>query len=269
MKSLPFNGMAQLYDETRVFDRRCFNAALDFLIKKFPTHIFSKVFEPGIGTGRIAIPLAQRGYHVTGVDISQDMLALLQNRLAHAKDPLRISYQQADVTKLPFPDTAFDMAIAVHLFYFIREWKKAADEVLRVVKHGCPIVLMHTGTGAEIPFLNERYKELSVEQGFSIKEIGVKSTAEVVGYFRSLGCHIKSVRDRWQWTSRIRLDKAIDYIKSRAYSFTSTTPADTHSLIIEQLESEMRHRFGSLTTAVGVPNQIYLVLIFRDDLCDI
>jgi len=191
------------------------------------------------------------------------MLALLQRRLAQAKEPLSISYQKADVTKLPFADAAFDIAIAVHLFYFIQEWREAADELLRVVRRSGPVVLMHTGTGAEIPFLNERYKELSAEEGFPIKEIGVKSTTEVVNYFRSLGCHTEAVRDRWQWTSRIRLDKAIRYMKSRAYSFTTSVPDDLHSTIIRRLESEMRHRFGSLTMAVEVPNQIYLVLILR------
>jgi len=191
------------------------------------------------------------------------MLALLKNRLAQAKEPLLISYQKADVTKLPFLDAGFDMAIAVHLFYFIREWKKAADEVLRVVRPSYPIVLMHTGTGTEIPFLNERYKELSAEQGFFINEIGIKSTNEVVNYFRSLGCHVESVHDRWQWTSRIRLDKAIGYMTSRAYSFTTIPPDNIHSMIIERLKSEMHHRFNSLTMEVEVPNQIYLVIILR------
>ena len=36
--------------------------------------------ELGVGTGRIAIPLAQRGVHVHGIDLSPDMLAELQAR---------------------------------------------------------------------------------------------------------------------------------------------------------------------------------------------
>jgi predicted ferric reductase len=155
------------------------------------------------------------------------------------------------------------MAVAVHLFYFIQEWEKAANEILRVVRREGPIVLMHTGTGGEIPFLNERYKELSAEQGFSIKDIGVKSTGEVVDYLKALGYHAESVRDRWQWTARVRLDKALGYMKSRAYSFTTIAPDDVHSLVMGRLESELRHRFGSLTTEVEVPNQVYLVVITR------
>lgn len=253
MKSLSFDGMVELDDETRVFDKSCFVAALDFLVERFPPQIFGQVFEPGIGTGRIAIPLAERGYRVTGIDISEAMLAFLQRRLTQSRQSLPIFYQRADVTKLPFPDAAFDMAIAVHLFYFVPDWKKAADEILRVVRRDGPVVLMHTGTGAEIPFLNERYKELSAEEGFSIEEIGVKSTSEVVDHFRGLGCYAESVRDRWQWTARVRLDKALGYMKSRAYSFTSTVPDDVHSLIMGRLESKLRHRFGRLTSEVESP----------------
>lgn len=43
----------------------------------------AKVLDLGAGTGRIAIPLAQAGFEVTGLDISQPMLDVL-----HDKDPL-------------------------------------------------------------------------------------------------------------------------------------------------------------------------------------
>ena len=71
--------MARLYDETRGFHRKCFDYALDFLVDRFPPQVFSNVFEPGIGNGRIAIPLAKRGYKITGVDISEEMLAAANN----------------------------------------------------------------------------------------------------------------------------------------------------------------------------------------------
>jgi SAM-dependent methyltransferase len=40
----------------------------------------SRAFELGIGTGRIAIPLAQRGLRVEGIDISPRMLEQLRNK---------------------------------------------------------------------------------------------------------------------------------------------------------------------------------------------
>lgn len=263
MESLSFDSIAKLYDETRVLDRSSLNSALDFLVERFPPTRFTNVFYPGIGTGRIALPLAKRGYRITGADISEEMLALLKERLTQARQPLQVSVHKANVLKLPFPDGTFDMAIAVHLFYFILEWKQAVDEILRIVRGDGPLILMHTGTGTEIPFLNARYKKLCAEQGCPIKAIGVESTREVVDYCESRGLHTEWIRDRWQWTKHIKLDKALAYMKFRAYSFTTIAPEDIHLRAIERLESELRNQYGSLTTEVEIPNQIYLVLVSR------
>lgn len=263
MKSLSFDSMAGLYDETRVFDRSSFNSALDFLVERFPPNKFGSIFYPGIGTGRIAIPLAERGYRITGIDISKEMLALFKKRLTQAGQLLPVSLQKADVTKIPFPNETFDIAIAVHLFYFIAEWKQAINEILRVVKGSGPLILMQTGAGTEIPSLNERYKELCAELGCSMQEIGVKSTREVVDYCESLGFQTELIRDRWQWTQHIRLDKALDYIRFRAYSFTTFASDVIHSKAVDKLESELQQRFGNLTTEVDIPNQIYLAVILR------
>src|SRR4030042_1114771 len=117
MESLNFNAMTKLYDETRVFDRRCFNSAIDYIVNRFPPRLYPRLLEPGIGTGRIAIPLAERGYRVCGVDIAGEMLTVLRNKLAHSDKTLPIHAIQADVLKLPFRNGEFDIIIVVHVFY--------------------------------------------------------------------------------------------------------------------------------------------------------
>ena len=267
VKSLSFDSMVNLYDETRTFDRDCFDSALDFLVERFPPCDYGNVLEPGIGTGRIAIPLTERGYRTTGIDISEEMLSILKYRLARSKKPLQISVQKADMTDLPFPDASFDMVVAVHLFWFIKQWRKAVDEILRVVRSDGPVVLIHTGMGAEIPFLNNRYKELCAEQGYPIESVWVKSTTEVIDYVIEQGYRVEQIRDRWRWTSHIRLDKALSYVKSRAYSFTTFAPDSVHEIVVGRLESELKEQFGSLTTVIDVPNQIYLVFIMGRESC--
>jgi ubiquinone/menaquinone biosynthesis C-methylase UbiE len=263
MESLSFDSMAELYDRTRVYDRDCFDSALDFLVERFPPVEYDSVLEPGIGTGRIAVPLAERGYRVTGIDISGEMLAFLGKRLEQFGGRLRICLQRADITQLPFANTTFDMAIVVHLFYFVKEWHKAVDEILRVTKRGSPVVLMHTGMGAEIPFLNSRYKELCAEREYPIESIGVRSTSEVTDYLAALGYHVEQIRNRWRWISCISLDEALGYVESRAYSFTTFAPDEVHFAVIEKLRTELRERFGSLAARVEVPNQIYFVFAKR------
>lgn len=263
MTSLSFDSMAEVYDETRTFDKDCFYAVLDYLQERFPPERYNSILEPGVGTGRIAAPLAERGYKVTGVDISDKMLAVLQEKLAGSGQSLQISFRKADVLKLPFPDEAFNMAVVVHLFHQIKEWKRAVNEVFRVLRFDAPLVLMQTGVGAEIPFLNDRYMEICAGQGFPIEYIGVKSTRELVGYCESLGCSVEWIRDRWQWTAHNIIDRALNYMKSRAFSFTTFAPEEIHLKAIERLESELKSQFGSLAAEVDIPSQIYLVVVTR------
>ena len=257
--SLSFDGLVAHYDETRTFDATCFRAALVALVERFPPQNFPDLFEPGIGNGRIAVPLATVGYCVTGVDIA---IAMLRDGKARAQH-LPIAWHQADVMRMPYADASFDLAMAIHLFYFIRDWRQAADELLRVVRPDGPIVLMHTGTGAEIPSLNARYKALCAEMGCVIPTIGVRSTREVVAHYAGCGCEIVWWRDRWMWTANIRLDTALRHIAARAYSFTTFAPDAIHRTVVEQMRSELPEEFGTLEAPIDVPNQIYIVIVTR------
>ncbi len=136
MNSLSFDGLAKLYDETRCFDRLRFQEAVQYLCECFPAHRFPHLMEAGIGTGRIALPLAEKGYTVAGVDLSWEMLTALKSMITAHPPAQPIRPAQADVTCLPLPAAAFDLALAVHLFYFVRNWQKAADEIQRTVRPG-------------------------------------------------------------------------------------------------------------------------------------
>jgi hypothetical protein len=70
-------------------------------------------------------------------------------------------------------------------------------------------------------------------------------------------------RDRWCWTSHIRPDEALGYVRSRAYSFATFAPDEVHSAAVERLEAESRRRFDSLSSTVEVPNEIRLAVILR------
>lgn len=261
MESQSFDGLVELYDESRCFDRATFEAALDYIVERFPPSEFPSVFEPGVGTGRIAIPFAERGYRVTGGDISDEMMAVLQARLADR--PLDITLRKADTTDLPFDSGVFDLAVAVHHFYHIREWRKAVDESMRVVMPGGALLMLHTGMGMEVPFLNDRYKQLCAEHGFESEMVGVKSTSEVTAYLREQGHEVEQVEGGWEWTTSIELAQALGYLRWRAYSFTVFATNKVHGMVMDQLEAEVIDRFGDLSTEVDVPNRIGLVIVHR------
>ncbi len=263
MESQTFDGMAESYDETRTWDPACFASAMEWLVDAFPPRSHPQVVEPGVGTGRIAIPLAQRGYAVSGVDVSEEMLAVLASRLDELGQAVSVEWQRGDAAALPYADAAFDMGIAVHLFYFIGAWRTAARELLRVVRPDGPVVLAHTGMGMELAGVNARYRELCAEQGCRPASPGVRSTAEVVDYYGEIGCSVMWIRDRWTWTQRIGLGTALGYVRARAYSFARIAPDPVHAAACTRLAAELLDEFGDLAHEVEVPNQIYLVVVRR------
>ncbi len=75
-----FTGVvAEDYDSTSMdmYDSQVLEPTVDFLAA---TAQGGAVLEFGIGTGRVALPLARRGLAVSGIDLSADMLAQFQRK---------------------------------------------------------------------------------------------------------------------------------------------------------------------------------------------
>lgn len=77
------------------------------LLRALAADLGGGVLEIGCGSGRLLLPLARDGHHVTGIDSSPEMLARAELRLA-AEPPevrARVRLANADVKSLSLPDT--------------------------------------------------------------------------------------------------------------------------------------------------------------------
>lgn len=266
MQSLSFDGLTALYDQTRTFDPLCLGKALSWLEDRFPPTQSHTILEPGIGTGRIALPLMERGYLVTGLDISSEMLSVCAAQRQQSGYSDRLRCLRADATRLPFSNKEFDLCIAVHLFYFIAEWRRALREMLRVLKPGGALILLHTGFGTEVPSLNVRYQELAQELGYVFPTYGVRSTKEVVEYAISLGCTIERAdKPSWGWTTCVGAGAALSYLDARAYSFTKDVPEDVHVAVMDNLQRECLEGAADPDFVIHVPNRISIVMVLAPD----
>lgn len=70
------------------------------LYQAFALRCGSPILEIGVGTGRVAIPLAQAGYQVTGVDISPAMLDAARKKSRRAGVERRVALVEADARHL-------------------------------------------------------------------------------------------------------------------------------------------------------------------------
>ncbi|MBO0796614.1 MAG: methyltransferase domain-containing protein [Ktedonobacteraceae bacterium] len=97
----------------------------------------SQVLDIGCGTGRHDIPLAQLGYHVTGLDQSQTLLRCAQDDAgAHRVD---VSWMHGDMRAIPY-ENCFDAVLNVFTSfgYFEREEedKQVIHQVGRALRPG-------------------------------------------------------------------------------------------------------------------------------------
>ncbi|EQD76533.1 Methyltransferase type 11 domain protein, partial [mine drainage metagenome] len=70
-----FDDIAEFYDETR---EKITVEEIDSIINQLSG--LNSVIEIGVGTGRMALPLQERGYDITGIDISLKMLEKAKKR---------------------------------------------------------------------------------------------------------------------------------------------------------------------------------------------
>jgi SAM-dependent methyltransferase len=100
------------------------------------------VLDVGTGSGgNIAIPAAQRGAHVVGVDVTPELLVTARKHALAAG--VEIEWIEADAQDLPFADARFDRVISTFGAMFAPDHSRAAAELVRVCAPG-GMVLMTT-----------------------------------------------------------------------------------------------------------------------------
>lgn len=96
----------------RKYDNECYAQGTlgecDFIEGELHFDKSLKILDVGCGTGRHAIELAQRGYRVTGIDLSESQLARAREKAGERN--LNIPFLQCDARALPF-HADFDLAI--------------------------------------------------------------------------------------------------------------------------------------------------------------
>ncbi len=133
--------VSQWYEEKKnVEEMRGWNPALkeweQELICHFPSG--ARLLDIGCGLGREAFPLADSGFDVVGIDISQEVVA--QARQLSAEKGYDIPFIAYDGKKLPFMDDSFDVVLiwaqTFGLLYGEEYKRDYLTECRRVLKTG-------------------------------------------------------------------------------------------------------------------------------------
>lgn len=108
------------------------------LAKKLPEK--AAVLDLACGTGDLTKALSDRGYHVTGLDISSEMMAIGREKCRYLSP--KPSFVLGSAEQIPFPDDTFD---AVTIAFGLRNFDHRARclaEIRRVLKPGGQLAVL-------------------------------------------------------------------------------------------------------------------------------
>jgi demethylmenaquinone methyltransferase / 2-methoxy-6-polyprenyl-1,4-benzoquinol methylase len=110
-----------------------------FLVSRLPRD-GGHVLDVATGTGLVAAELLRRGFEVTGLDQSPEMLAEARPRFGH-----RVELVEASAESLPFPDRAVDHLTFTYLLRYVADPGAALVELARVVRPGGIVASLEFG----------------------------------------------------------------------------------------------------------------------------
>src|SRR4051794_16889502 len=97
------------------------------------------VVDIGCGSGgTVAIPAAQRGASVTGVDVTPELFDDARRRAAEAG--VEVQWVEGDAADVPLPDASFDRVMSTFGHMFAADQQGAANELVRLCRPGGTIV---------------------------------------------------------------------------------------------------------------------------------
>ncbi|WP_028399268.1 class I SAM-dependent DNA methyltransferase [Ectobacillus panaciterrae] len=111
------------------------------------------------GTGNITLPLVQKGYDVTGVDLSEDMLSIAQQKLAQAGHT--VPFYQQDMRELELPQQFDCITIFCDSLNYVTKEQGVKETFARVHQHlkqnGLLLFDVHSLYKIHHVFMNETY----------------------------------------------------------------------------------------------------------------
>ncbi|MFT3895322.1 MAG: class I SAM-dependent methyltransferase [Anaerolineales bacterium] len=256
--SLSFDQAADFYDKTRPSIETTTEAGIQALFESAGKG--SRILEVGTGTGRISIPLLERGADLIGCDISVKMLARQQEKFPAAR------LAQSDAVSLPFLSGHFDAVLGVHVMHLIGPWKEALHEFKRVLRLGGVFLNASThetvGTSARSE-MHTHWREWLRERGVDTRHPGAQTAEEVRAELESMGAHWKTV-DVVHFPTTYTLRRELDRYEKRTSSVTWSIPEAIYLESLIDLRGWVSQQFGDIDQEIQETSRFFFDVVHFD-----
>lgn len=238
--SLSFDRAAHFYDQTRQLLEPIANYGIPALVNAIGPS--SRVLEVGAGTGRISIPLLERGMDWVGCDLSMPMMKRFQEKYSSPR------IAQADARLLPFPAERFDVVLTVHVVHLIPAWREVLREFQRVLIRGGTYLNVSTwaSSGDSVgDKIRDHWRGWLREHGVDAEHPGARDFKDVQAELQSLGATITEI-EAVRFPDSFVLREELDRFASRIYSYTWHIPDAIFDESIQELRNWVSSEYGGL-----------------------
>lgn len=176
-----------------------------------------RVLDVGTGAGRAAMVLAEAGAVVTGVDASEEMLAIARARAAEAN--LDITFAAGDAHRLEAADRSVDVAVCLRVIMHTPRWRQCVGELCRVASQG---VLLDFPSATSAALLQSIARRLAAACGVRTEPYRVFTYGQVEAELRARGFAVRHVDRQFvlpiavhKWMNSVRTTIRVERALSR------------------------------------------------------
>lgn len=228
--SISFDRAADFYDSTRVLPAAIATQGIPAILEAAGAG--ARILDVGTGTGRVSVPMLQRGADLVGCDLAHKMMAVLRRKVSSAR------LVEADAAQLPFPTAHFDAVTTCHVMHLVGPWREALREYRRVLKRGGAYINARSepsGDKSDGDRIRDTWGRCVLAHGASTKRPGVQEPDELRGELTSMGASVERLEVlRYISTSSIR--EVVDRIANRIDSDTWVVSEPVFTSAVRELQ---------------------------------
>jgi SAM-dependent methyltransferase len=222
-----------------------------------------RVLDIGAGTGRVAIPFAERGCDVVALDPSTAML----DRLRAKARELPIRCLAAEGARLPFPAGHFDVVVIARVLYLAADWRTILHEARRVLSADGR--LLHEWANGddseEWVLIREKARALFQSAGVASPfHPGVRMEREVDDELIARG-FVRSVEVALGPGPGITLAEFLRRLTEGEFSYIWNVPRDVQDTCLPKLKAWSAETFD-LERSIAMPRELRWVVYRSTDL---
>jgi ubiquinone/menaquinone biosynthesis C-methylase UbiE len=244
-----FDRISGIYDETR---EPLTQEAIEKAALILSNDGCRRILEVGVGTGRIAKPLLQLNFEITGLDLSRRMLAI-----AHQKGVNDLV--MGDANRAPFLDKTFDAVVLAHVLHLLEDPAETFTKLAGVAKKEIVVFVRRrdpsAGDGSvpmevdENSVLRQTFRKVADEMGYALPtRLGdwrSRFRKEIEFLSSNPPSELITIQDIQVVTT---VGERLSFFEKRAYGYPSDIPEDVFHKVLERVKStvdmdkEIRYR---------------------------